>query len=809
MVDSLHGWESRNRGLMSSRKWIKRGLSLECVRANRIRMPGKRVDEGGGECIEWLMRIWREKESSTKRSKQIDQMMRNVLRHANPLERYERTVNARLLDPRITLRWRDQVHTNWSSLVTKWSGFQRRWKSCKGWESFVRAAEELRKRDLKKTWKQGVTVLEPKRWTGWQKQAGKEEEEHDEGEGWVRRVSNYKSPSATSLTIRARNCWVCAESHRRRYDADLSALISPGALHCADHNLFSNWFSGRFCGVNSNAPLERPSPVIEHVTIKTVLTFIILSPVVEHMVPFFASIHTILAFATEHLAFAQVVTCAGVNGTHHRSHFLVLVFHSTHFKVTLTLAQGSSLVVRALQKTRCVARTSYMCHLHALMLCVAWFSSTLPFTLCFPYSLSSSSFSWSSSSSMWVTRTLRTLVNEETVTMAENNPLTLVLHDLEFDEYTIDMALSLHHPRARRCSELLASARWGIGHHCSWSSWYFFGTIAIFAWSCLARRYNSLIHVSVISLAGANLLSCMSVSICGCGMNGHHLSRATLYVPLSRAPHQVFLKPEKAASVKGLDAVLGQVHLPSWCFIVVRRGGNAHRSVYCLLLFGLSSAGVTPLPPWSRMLPDETVKTFIVCPSWLCLLDGEDNCMLSVPSSTCDLLISCWQSAKFPRRWLVKILRCSTTHCVFLPNADDLFSVRTCCLANVLLAPRFPSSRPDTASIRSLSVVATRILLTRGRLAFAQDAVRVSSFQSPRLVMHVVTCSRWSQRAFEKCLFKRCWNMKVLQIREIVPTFHVSAPFSTICSGYAWARSKCVTLSLLSPIVDHESYELT
>ena len=31
-------------------------------------------------------------------------------------------------------------------------------------------------------------------------------------------------------------------------------------------------------------------------------------------------------------------------------------------------------------------------------------------------------------------------------------------------------------------------------------------------------------------------------------------------------------------------------------------------------------------------------------PSWLYLLDGEDNCMLSVPFSTSDLHYSCWQS---------------------------------------------------------------------------------------------------------------------------------------------------------------------
>ena len=51
-----------------------------------------------------------------------------------------------------------------------------------------------------------------------------------------------------------------------------------------------------------------------------------------------------------------------VNTTPHTSHFLV--FHRTHFNVTSTLAQGS----------RCVARTSYMSHPHALMM---WLFLTL------------------------------------------------------------------------------------------------------------------------------------------------------------------------------------------------------------------------------------------------------------------------------------------------------------------------------------------------------------------------------------------------------------------------------------------------
>ena len=52
---------------------------------------------------------------------------------------------------------------------------------------------------------------------------------------------------------------------------------------------------------------------------------------------------------------------------------------------------------------------------------------------------------------------------------------------------------------------------------------------------------------------------------------------------------------------------------------------------------GLSSAGVAPLPPSSRKLQNETVKTFTVFASWLYLLDGENNCMLSVPFGMSDL----------------------------------------------------------------------------------------------------------------------------------------------------------------------------
>ena len=145
-----------------------------------------------------------------------------------------------------------------------------------------------------------------------------------------------------------------------------------------------------------------------------------------------------------------------MNSTPHTSHFLVL--HSTHFSVTLTLAQ-----------VWCVAHFISSSCAHDVVVLIL--STTLPSTLCFPSSLSSSfSFSWSSSSSsmMWGTSTLRTLANEDLGTLAENNSSTsyepndlhisettdifiqessgdnrsLNLHDFEFDDYTIGMALS-------------------------------------------------------------------------------------------------------------------------------------------------------------------------------------------------------------------------------------------------------------------------------------------------------------------------------------------------------------------------------
>ena len=103
-----------------------------------------------------------------------------------------------------------------------------------------------------------------------------------------------------------------------------------------------------------------------------------------------------------------------VNSTPHTSQFLV--FHS-HILMSHWhwLKFG---VCRALQFI-----PSSCAHDAAVLI----LSTTLPSTLCFPSSLSSSfSFSCSSPSSsmMWETRTLRTLANEDLGTLAENDPLT-------------------------------------------------------------------------------------------------------------------------------------------------------------------------------------------------------------------------------------------------------------------------------------------------------------------------------------------------------------------------------------------------
>ena len=102
---------------------------------------------------------------------------------------------------------------------------------------------------------------------------------------------------------------------------------------------------------------------------------------------------------------------------------------------------------------------------------------------------------------------------------------------------------------------------------------------------------------------------------------------------------------KKTTSGKRLDAIFGQVLLLRWCLIFAFLCGPV-RPLWPFPSPVLSRAGVAPLPPGFHKLLSVTVTTFAVFPSWMYLLGGDDNRMLSVPSSTSDLHIRCWQSGE-------------------------------------------------------------------------------------------------------------------------------------------------------------------
>ena len=122
-------------------------------------------------------------------------------------------------------------------------------------------------------------------------------------------------------------------------------------------------------------------------------------------------------------------------------------------------------------------------------------------------------------------------------------------------------------------------------------------------------------------------------------------------------------------------------------------------------------------------------------------LDGEDNCMLSVPSSTSDLHYCCWQSVE----------NCQVVCAVAFTSLCHAFwfSLQGCslyCFSVFVFLPTrclLEVSRLIGLTLRPSAPVCCchRDSFTRGRLAFAQEAVRVSSTHSPRLFLHVMTCA--------------------------------------------------------------------
>ena len=88
-----------------------------------------------------------------------------------------------------------------------------------------------------------------------------------------------------------------------------------------------------------------------------------------------------------------------------------------------------------------------------------------------------------------------------------------------------------------------------------------------------------------------------------------------------------------------------------------------------------------PVPPGFLKLLSDTVTTFAVFPSWLNLLGGDDDCMLSVPSGTCELHISCWQGSDSCQAIAAEVLTLFNYALWFLLKADDpFFFVLSCCL---------------------------------------------------------------------------------------------------------------------------------
>ena len=158
MVDTWHGWESRNLDLMSSRRWaqLERGLSLEWFWANQVRKARQRFVEGRGENIQYFRILELQGEDIRQEEEQNEGQdgLGNILTHANPEWREQRSICARILDPtsqdRMKRRRAGVVHTDWDNLMLKWSGCQRLRAFSNDLKSFVKTEEGLCKRTLER-----------------------------------------------------------------------------------------------------------------------------------------------------------------------------------------------------------------------------------------------------------------------------------------------------------------------------------------------------------------------------------------------------------------------------------------------------------------------------------------------------------------------------------------------------------------------------------------------------------------------------------------------------------------------------------
>ena len=154
------------------------------------------------------------------------------------------------------------------------------------------------------------------------------------------------------------------------------------------------------------------------------------------------------------------------------------------------------------------------------------------------------------------------------------------------------------------------------------------------------------------------------------------------------------------------------------------------------------------------------------------LLDGEDNCMLSVPCTMSDLHFSSWQSGeKLPGGGCCSFHVTWLRFVVFFKTRVLSFFYLSCCLPHALCARCFPSFRPDTASIRSCLLLPPGFLDTR-EAGICAGSRAWSSSLFPCLVLHLLAVPGASSSPWEpaKPQDKACfWERMKEQLPPLKP----------------------------------------
>ena len=160
----------------------------------------------------------------------------------------------------------------------------------------------------------------------------------------------------------------------------------------------------------------------------------------------------------------------------------------------------------------------------------------------------------------------------------------------------------------------------------------------------------------------------------------------------------------------------------------------------------LSSAGVAPLPPSLHRLLSVTVTTLAVLPSWMYRLGGDDNCILSVPSSTCNLRIGCWKCGGIFQEIAAEAFTLINYALWFSPKCGWWPSVRSCCLATVTWST-IPVFSAWQCVFPLLSVVTTGFPGHAGGWHLRKKPCVVLRFFFLHSVLLVVALARWAQAA--------------------------------------------------------------